>query len=83
MSRGGTVQGSASMRFSLDIEYPFQRIKNSRQRMLARERFEYVDRAPVLFCLAPRYFARALGFNYGEFLRDVEAQYYWQLESAK
>ena len=71
------------MRFSLDITYPFERIEGSRQRMLARERFEYVDRVPVLFCLAPRYFARVLGFAYGEFLTDVETQYYWQLQSAK
>ena len=51
--------------------------------MEARPSFQYADRVPVLFCLVPRYFAPILGVNYGDFLKDPEVQYYWQLQFAK
>lgn len=72
------------MRFTLDIDYPFEKMEASRARMEARSRYEYVDRVPVGFCLEPRYFAPAVGIPLGEFYKtDAETQYYWQLQFAK
>ena len=72
-----------TMRFSIDIHYPIERIDLSRKRVQARGEFNYIDRVPVRFCLAPRYFAPIFGVDYGAFLKDVETQYYLQLQFAK
>jgi len=71
------------VRFRVKIDYPPEKMERSRKRMQARNRFAYVDRAPVGFCLAPRYFAPIFGIDYSEFFADVETQYYWQLQFAK
>lgn len=71
------------MRFVLDVDYPPEKMEANRRRMEARERFAYYDRVPVGFCLEPRYFAPRLGLRYGDFFRDAETQYYWQLQFAK
>ena len=66
------------MRFRLSIDYAPEKMERSRKRVEARNRFAYVDRVPVGFCLVPRYFAPLFGINYQEFFKDVESQYYWQ-----
>jgi hypothetical protein len=71
------------MRFSIDIDYPFEQMERNRRRMEERVHFRYVDRVPVSFCLAPRYFAPLFGMRYGDYFRDAETQYYWQLQFAK
>jgi len=58
-------------------------MESNRLRMEARYRFACTDRVPVGFCLVPRYFAPLFGLPYGEFFRDAETQYYWQLQFAK
>jgi len=49
------------VRFELNIDYPVEKIAQNRRRMEARQRFAYVDRVPVGFCLVPRYFAPIFG----------------------
>ncbi len=71
------------MRFTLDIEYAPERMAANAARMEARSRFAVTDRVPVGFCLVPRYFAPRFDLPYGEFFRDVETHYYWQLQFAK
>jgi len=71
------------MRFTLDIDYPVEKMEASRRRMEARARYEYVDRVPVGFCLVPRYFAPLQGVPLSEFYRDAETQYYLQLQFLK
>jgi hypothetical protein len=71
------------MRFSLDIDYPVERMARSQARLAARAQYQPVDRVPVGFCLVPRFFAPLFGLPYGEFFRDAETQYYWQLQFLK
>ncbi len=70
-------------RFCMDIDYPPEKMALSRQRMAARSERRYVDRAPVNYCVVPRYFAPIFGLPYLDFFRDVETQYYWLLQFAK
>lgn len=51
--------------------------------MEERSHFCSLDRAPVGFCLEPRYFAPILGVPYQDFFKDAKTQYYWQLQFAK
>jgi hypothetical protein len=71
------------MRFTLDIDYAPAKMERSKRRMQARDTFQYVDRVPVGFCVVPRFFAPRFGLPYQDFFRDVETQYYWQLQFAK
>lgn len=71
------------MRFSLNVDVPFEKMELSRKRHKARESFKHFDRVPVGFCIAPRYFTPVFGLKYKDFYKDVEAQYYWQLQFAK
>ncbi len=71
------------MRFAIDIAYPPEKMEQSRKRLEARNAFRYVDRAPVMYCVVPRYFAPLFKLRYSDFFKDVEAHYYWQLQFAK
>ena len=71
------------MRFSINIDYPLEKMEASRKRLQAWDRFTYVDRVPVSYCLAPRFFTPLFGLNYQDFFESAEAQYYWQLQFAK
>jgi len=71
------------VRFAIDIDYPPERFELNRRRMEARGAFRYHDRVPVAFCVVPRYFAPIFGLTYSDFFKDVETQYYWQLQFAK
>jgi len=71
------------MRFTININYPVEKMEASRRRLEARADFEYVDRVPVSFCLVPRFFAPLFGMRYRDLFRDLETQYYWQLQFAK
>ena len=71
------------MRFALDIDYAPEKMQRSRARMDARTRFQYADRVPIGFCLAPRYFTPIFGIPYRVFFKDPETQYYWQLQFVK
>ena len=68
------------MRFDLNVDYPTQRMHANRRRMEARAAFEYVDRVPVGFCLAPRYFTPLFDAPYNAIFESAEEQYYWQLQ---
>jgi hypothetical protein len=70
-------------RFTIDIDYPPEKMALSRQRMAARSERRYVDRVPVNYCVVPRYFAPIFGLPYLDFFRDVETQYYWLLQFCK
>lgn len=72
-----------AVRFTLDIDYPAEKMERSRARMEARARFQHADRIPVGFCLVPRYFTPIFGIPYREFFKDAETQYYWQLQFLK
>jgi uroporphyrinogen-III decarboxylase len=71
------------MRFELNIDYPLEKMERSRKRMAAWLKFRYVDRVPVQYCLAPRYFAPLFNLRYLDLFKDVETQYYWELQFAK
>ena len=71
------------MRFKLNIDYPLDQAKCSQARLSARADYKYVDRVPVGFCIAPRFFAAEFGLTYKEFFKDAETQYYWLLQFAK
>ena len=45
--------------------------------------FRYVDRVPVGFCLAPRYFTPLFGIPYSAIFKSAEEQYHWQLQFLK
>ena len=70
-------------RFNLAIDYPFERMEQSKRRLEARNQFRYVDRVPVQYGVFPRYFAPLFNLRYLDFFKDVETQYYWQLQFAK
>lgn len=70
-------------RFNLDIDYPFEKMEQSKRRLEARNRFRYIDRVPVQFGVFPRFFAPLFHLRYLDFFKDVETQYYWQLQFAK
>ena len=71
------------MRFEISIDYPPEKMELSRRRMEARSNFRYVDRAPVNYCVVPRYFAPLFGLRYLDFFQDVETQYSWLLQFAQ
>ncbi|MCK5328366.1 MAG: hypothetical protein KAR36_07170 [Candidatus Latescibacteria bacterium] len=71
------------MRFNLNIDYPVERMEASRKRMEARTNFRYVDRAPVGFCLVPRYFTPVFDMPYSAIFKNAEEQFYWQLQFLK
>ena len=71
------------MRFAIDIDYSLDEMEASRRRLRAWQRFTYVDRVPLMYCLEPRYFAPIFGLNYQDFFRDVETQFELQLRFAK
>ena len=71
------------MRFTLDIEYPPEKMAASQRRLEARQQFAYTDRVPVGFCLVPRYFTPLFSLRYCDFFVDAETQFYWQLQFAK
>ena len=71
------------MRFTLDIDYPVEKMEASRRRMEARAEFAYVDRVPVGFCLVPRYFTPLFGIPYNAIFENAEEQFYWQLKFLK
>jgi len=71
------------MRFTINIDYPVEKMEASRRRLEARADFEYADRVSVSFCVVPRFFAPLFGMTYRDFFADVETQYYWQLQFAK
>jgi hypothetical protein len=71
------------MRFEINIDHPIEEIEASRRRMQARDDFRYVDRVPVGFCLAPRYFTPIFDMPYSAFFKNVEEHYHWQLQFLK
>jgi len=71
------------MQFELNIDYPVEKMELSRKRMEARRRFQYVDRVPVGFCLAPRYFTPVFGIPYNTIFRNAKESYHWQLQFLK
>jgi uroporphyrinogen-III decarboxylase len=71
------------MRFEINIDYPLEKMELSRKRLEARSQYQYIDRAPVNYCVVPRYFAPLFGLRYIDFFKDAETQYYWLLQFAK
>ena len=71
------------MRFTLDIDYPVEKMEVNRKRMEARTAFRYVDRVPVGFCVVPRYFTPIFDMPYNAIFKDVKEHYYWQLQFLK
>lgn len=69
--------------FELNIDYPFEQMKLNGERMQAWSQYQYVDRAPVGFCLEPRYFMPIFGVDYKEIFKDARSQYHWLLQCAK
>lgn len=71
------------MRIEINIDYPMEKMEQSRKRLEAREKFRYVDRVPVQYCVVARYFAPLFNLRYIDFFKDAETQYYWRLQFAK
>ena len=71
------------MRFTLDIDYPAEKMEQSRLRMAAAATRTYHDRVPVGFCVVPRYFTPIFGIPYNAIFTSAEEQYYWQLQFLK
>jgi hypothetical protein len=71
------------MRFEINIDYPLEKMELSRRRMDAWNRFRYIDRVPVNYCVVARFFAPLFGLRYIDFFKDAETQYYWLLQFAK
>lgn len=71
------------MKYTLDIDYPVEKMEASRKRLEARGQFAYADRVPVGFCLVARYFTPLFGMRYCDFFTDVDTQFYWQLQFTK
>ncbi len=71
------------MRFSLEIDLPPDSIARSARRVAARDAGTAADRVPVGFCIVARYFARALGADYDELIRDADTHYEMLLSFAK
>lgn len=76
-------RGVPEVRHVLNIEYPVEKMEQSRRRMEARGRFQYVDRVPVGFCLVARYFAPLFDIPYCAFFASPEEHFYWQLQFLK
>jgi hypothetical protein len=70
-------------RFRLDIDYPVEKMEQSRRRNEAAATFGYTDRVPVGFCLVPRYFTPVFGIPYSAIFASVEEHYHWQLQFLK
>lgn len=71
------------MRFEIGIDYPVEKMVQSRARLTARSAFRVVDRVPVNYCVVPRFFAPIFGLRYIDYFKDAETQFYWQLQFAK
>jgi hypothetical protein len=71
------------VRFTLDIDYPVEKMEASRARMDARGEFKYVDRVPVGFCLVPRYFTPLFDIPYNAIFENAKEQFHWQLQFLK
>lgn len=71
------------MKYSIKIKYPFEKMEENKKRMTAYPTYKYADRVPVQFCIEPRYFTPLFGLEYNEIFKDVETQYYLQLQFAK
>jgi uroporphyrinogen-III decarboxylase len=69
--------------FTLNIDYPVEKMELSRRRIEARSEFRYVDRVPVQYGLWGRYFTPLFNLGYIDFFKDVETQYCWLLKFAK
>ena len=70
-------------RFTLDVDYSFEKMEQSRRRMEARNKFLYVDRVPILYGLFARFFTPLFGLKYIDFFKDAETHYRWSLQFAK
>ena len=82
--RPGTAgQVNMSYRFEINIDYPPEKMTQSKMRMETRGSFQYVDRVAVNYCLVARYFAPLFGLRYIDFFKDAETQFYWQLQFEK
>ncbi|NJD01506.1 MAG: hypothetical protein FIA99_02630 [Ruminiclostridium sp.] len=71
------------MRFSLNIDYPLEKMEKSKKILEVWPYFKYFDRVPVGFCIVPRFFTRVFGIDYRKIFEDVETHYYWLLQFAK
>jgi hypothetical protein len=67
----------------INIDYPVEKMERNRKRMEARNRYEYVDRVPVGFCLVARYFTPIFGIPYSTIFKNVKEHYHWQLQFLK
>ena len=70
-------------RFEIHIDYPTEKMELSKKRMEKRASFAYIDRAPINYCVVPRYFAPIFGLRYIDYFKDAETQFYWQLQFEK
>jgi uroporphyrinogen-III decarboxylase len=71
------------LRFSLHIDISPERCAASARRIAARDAGARADRVPVGLCVVARYFARSLGVDYDEFMRDPETHYECSLRFLK
>jgi len=71
------------MRYELNIDYPVEKMEQSRRRIEASGTFGYADRVPVGFCLVPRYFTPIFGIPYRTIFDSADEQFHWQLQFLK
>jgi len=58
-------------------------MEKSRKRLEAAAGGTRYDRVPVILCIVPRYFAKAMGVTYGDIFKSADAQYEFLLQSGK
>ncbi len=71
-----------SKTFVLRIEYSAKRMQLNRARSQALINFKYIDRVPVSLS-AGRHILGLFGIGRDEYRKDVQTQYYWQLQFIK
>lgn len=68
---------------SLALEYPEARMAANRRRLEAAERFEAVDRVPVVLSITTRYALAQRGVGFEEYYKDPRSHLYHQLMNHK
>lgn len=70
-------------RTRIEIEYPEAEMRRNKARMDAARRFEYVDRAPAILGICPRYVLSERGVSWAEYFSDARTMMRHQLLNQK
>lgn len=68
---------------TIELNYPIEKMRISRERMKANAQFEYYDRVPVVLGVSLRYILRERGIGYEEYFSSPESEIHHQLMNRK